>query len=126
MSKTGIPASITGIHIKETTRRDLELLHCHGHCQCSLIKMSEDEYYFNRCSVSQYPDIESVRSKSRLSTPIGLNLEPCLSYLPDGNPTPKDIEPEGAFKALQDKGIKITSYDERDGAGRPLKRNRWT
>jgi hypothetical protein len=88
--------------------------------------MSEDEYYFNRCSVSQYPDIESVRSKSRLSTPIGLNLEPCLSYLPDGNPTPKDIEPEGAFKALQDKGIKITSYDERDGAGRPLKRNRWT
>ena len=37
-----------------------------------------------------------------------------------------NIEPQGAFKALQDRGIRITSYSETDGAGRPLKRNRWS
>jgi hypothetical protein len=27
---------------------------------------------------------------------------------------------------LQDRGLKITNYTEKDGAGRPLKRNRWS
>ena len=36
------------------------------------------------------------------------------------------IEPKGTFKVLQDSGLKITSYTETDGAGRPLKRNRWS
>lgn len=84
-----------------------------SYCQCNLIKMSEEgEYYCNRCSISQYPDVEDVRSKSRISTPLGLNLEPCLSYLPDPNLQDNNPEIEGAFKALQDKGIKITRYEE--------------
>ena len=37
-----------------------------------------------------------------------------------------NIELKGAFKTLQDRGLKITSYTETDGAGRPLKRNRWS
>jgi hypothetical protein len=96
-----------------------------NYCHCSLIKMSEEgEYYCNRCSISQYPDVEAVRSKSKITTPRGLNLKPCLSYLADANPAPKDIEP-GAFKALKAKGIKITRYEERDGSGRPIKKSRW-
>jgi hypothetical protein len=88
--------------------------------------MSEEEYYCIRCSISQYPDVEAVRSKSKITTPLGLNFEPCQSYLPDANPAPKSIEPEGAFKALKDRVLKITNYTEKDGAGRPLKRNRWS
>ena len=70
--------------------------------------------------------MEDLRSKSKITTPLGLNLEPCLSYLPDANPIPKSVEPEGTFKALQDKGIKITHYEERAGDGRHLKRSRWS
>ena len=88
--------------------------------------MDDSEWYCNRCCMSQYPEVEDVRSKSRITTPIGLNLEPCLPYLPDANPTPKDIEPEGAFRALKDRGLKITNYTEKDGAGKPLKRNMWS
>jgi hypothetical protein len=88
--------------------------------------MSEEgEYYCNRCSISQYPEVEAVRIKSKITTPLGLNSEPCLSYLPDANPTPK-FEPEGAFSALKDRGMKITNYTEKDGASKPLKRNRWS
>ena len=87
--------------------------------------MNDSEYYCKRCSISQYPESEAVRSKSKITTPIGLNLEPSLSYLPDG-PTLSSREPEGTFKALKDKGIKITNYTEKDGKGRPLKRNRWS
>jgi hypothetical protein len=80
--------------------------------------MSEgSEYYCNRRSISQYPDIEAVRSKSKITTPLGLNLETCLSYLPDANSIPKNIEPKGAFRALKDRGLKITNYTEKDGAG---------
>lgn len=32
---------------------------------------------------------------------------------------------EGTFAALKDKGLKITNYTEKDGAGKPMKRNRW-
>ncbi|CAN5539996.1 hypothetical protein BH18THE2_BH18THE2_28500 [soil metagenome] len=101
-----------------------------SYCQCKLLKMSDEgEYYCNRCSISQYPDVEDVRSKTRITTPIGLNLEPCLSYAPDPNEAffnDNNPKPEGAFKALKDRGLKITNYTEKDGAGRPLKKNRWT
>ena len=29
-------------------------------------------------------------------------------------------EPKGTFAAMQKKGLKITNYEERDGAGRPI------
>jgi hypothetical protein len=36
--------------------------------------MSEEgEYYCNRCNISQYPEVEAVRIKSKITTPLGLN-----------------------------------------------------
>ena len=120
--KEDAPIAISG---EQFTESDKLQYYC-NYCQCNLIKMSEEEWYCNRCSISQFPTQEEVRSKSRISTPLGLNLEPCLSYLPDANPTPKKVEPQGAFKTLQDRGLKITNYSERDGAGRVIKRIRWS
>jgi hypothetical protein len=98
-----------------------------NYCHFNLTKMSENgEYYCNRCSISQYPDVEDVRSKSKITTPIGMNLEPALSYLPDPNLKEANPEVKGTFKALQDKGIRITKYEERAGDGRPIKKNRWS
>jgi len=34
-------------------------------------------------------------------------------------------EPRGGLAALQEKGLKITSYSETDGAGRPMTRSRY-
>jgi len=97
-----------------------------SYCQCRSIKMDDSEWYCNRCSISQYPDVEAVRSKNRITTPIGLNLEPCLSYLPDPKFKDNNPEIEGTFKALANKGIKITRYEERDGSGRPIKKSGWS
>ena len=44
------------------------------YCQVTLTKMNDSEYYCKRCSISQYPESEAVRSKSKITTPIGLNL----------------------------------------------------
>lgn len=86
-----------------------------SYCQCNLAKINEEEWYCNRCSLFQYPNIESVRSKSRISTPIGLNMEPLVSYTEDPDARffkDKTPEPKGGFKALKDRGIRITSYKE--------------
>jgi hypothetical protein len=118
-----IPISIS----EEDTKPDSQIYFC-SDCRRDLVLMNAEdgEYYCKTCSISSYPDHEDVRTRSRLSTPIGLNLEPCLSYAPDANSIPKHVEPEGAIKALKDKGIKITHYEERGGDGRPIKRDRWS
>lgn len=100
-----------------------------SYCQCNLAKINEDEWYCNRCSISQYPKVEDVRSKSRITTPIGPNLEPCLSYAPDLNESSfayKTPEIKGGLAELKRRGLKITNFTETDGACRPLKKNRWT
>jgi hypothetical protein len=118
-----IPISISDEYTKPDNNK---VEYVCDYCHCSMAKMSDQEWYCNRCSISQYPDVESVRIKSKITTPMGMNLEPCLSYAPDPNPVPKHVEPEGAFKALKDKGIRIKNYSERGGDGRPLKRSRWS
>lgn len=57
------------------------------------------------------------------------NSETLISNLPDALDAyyrRGKVEPQGAFKALQDRGLKITNYTEKDGAGKPLKGNRWS
>lgn len=49
------------------------------------------------------------------------NSETLISELPDAVDAYhkiRKVEPQSAFKALQDKGIHLTSFVERDGAGR--------
>jgi DNA-directed RNA polymerase subunit RPC12/RpoP len=100
------------------------------HCRRSLIKIHEEgEYYCNHCSISVFPEVDKdVRSKHKLVTPIGMNLEPCLSYPPDPNKeffSDKQTEIKGGLKALQDKGVRITSYHETGSDGK-LRRRRIT
>jgi hypothetical protein len=57
------------------------------------------------------------------------NSETLISNLPDTLDVYYNrgkVEPQGSFKALKDRVLKITNYTEKDGAGRPLKRNRWS
>jgi hypothetical protein len=52
-----------------------------------------------------------------------MNLEPCLSYLPEPNDLSKpEVEIKGGLKTLQDKGLNITSYTETGTDGRMKKR----
>lgn len=106
--KADLPIAIIGEHAKEDKKR----YYC-NYCQYNLVKISEEEWYCNHCKTSAFPNIEQLRSKSKISTPIGLNLEPCLSYLPEPYDLSKNpIEPKGTFAELQKRGIKITSYKE--------------
>jgi len=76
-----------------------------------MVKISESEWFCNHCKSSAFPEVEQLRSKSKITTPIGLNLEPCLSYLPEPSDLSKKlVEIKGGLKALKDRGIKITSY----------------
>lgn len=79
-----------------------------SYCQCNLTKINEDEYYCNRCSLFQYPNIQSVRSKSRITTPLVSYAEdPDANFFKDKNP-----EPKGGLAELKRRGLKITSYKE--------------
>jgi hypothetical protein len=85
-----------------------------SYCQCDLRRINDEEYYCNRCSISQYPNIDDVRSKSRITTPIGLSTEPLVSYpeRPDARFYKEKPEIKGGLKALKDKGLRIKNYQE--------------
>ena len=106
--KADLPIAISGEQAKEDKKR----YYC-NYCQYNLVKISEEEWYCNHCKTSAYPQVEQLRSKSKITTPIGLNLEPCLSYLPEPDVlSKKPTEVKGALKSLKDRGIKVTSYKE--------------
>ena len=70
-------------------------------------------WFCNNCSIEFQTENESIRHKQKLSVP-NRNIEPAVAITP-GIP---DIsihhmpELKGTFKALQQKGIKITNYKE--------------
>jgi hypothetical protein len=47
---------------------------------------------------------------------------PSGSTLADEVKIHHELEPRGGLKALQDKGLRITSYSEVDGSGAPISR----
>jgi hypothetical protein len=67
---------------------------------------------------------EPIKRKSKLKTPRPKNSETLISHVPTpGFESVKihhEIEPHGGLKALQAKGLKITSYVETDGSGAPI------
>lgn len=67
--------------------------------------------------------IKNTRKKSKLSTPRCRDTETLVSTtpLPFDVALKKPPNYKGSFKSLSEKGIKITSYDTRDGAGRPIR-----
>lgn len=123
--KADLPISVSAEEF-EGEEEDKKEYIC-NHCRYSLAKIDEaGEYYCKHCSISSYPEVENVRSKHKLVTPIDLNTEPCLSYLPEPNDLSKpEVEIKGGLKALQDRGLNITSYSETGSDGHMLKRRKW-
>ena len=95
-------------------------------CNRTLSRLSDaggnnSTYWCRNCSVEFDPELENVRRESKISVP-DRNIEPVVATTPgiidvSIHHTP---EPKGAFKALQQKGIKIKDYKETDGAGRTI------
>lgn len=108
-TKPDTPIAISG---EKLTKSDKPSYYC-NYCQYKMVKISEEEWHCNHCNNSAYPQVEQLRSKSKITTPIGMNLEPCLSYAPEPNDLSKpEVEIKGGLKTLKDRGIKITSYKE--------------
>ena len=107
--RINLPIAISG---EEYTKPEKPRYHCNN-CQFNLIRISDNEYFCNHCKSSVYPSSEEVRCKSRLSAPKERNTDALISYSPEPDDlTRKPVEPQGAFKALRVRGIKITSYKE--------------
>jgi hypothetical protein len=83
-------------------------------CQIRMVKLSDDDYFCNRCQHSEY--IENVVKTTEIPKPQTLdNSELHVSTTPQPiNPfAKKPIELKGGFKALSQKGtIRFTSYNE--------------
>ena len=106
--KADLPITISG----ELTKEEKKAYYC-PYCSYKMVKISEEEYHCNHCKTSAFPEYQNLRSKSKISTPIGLNLEPCLSYSPEPYDLSKpEVEVRGGLKALKDRGLKITNYKE--------------
>ena len=72
-----------------------------------------------------------MRTANKISMPRTPEENPPLVSTAVPDPTEEflnkgKVEPQGAFKALQDRVIKITDYTETDGAGRTIKKSRWS
>jgi hypothetical protein len=72
---------------------------------------------------------EPIKRKSKLVTPRPKNTETLVSIVPtpgfDSVRIDHTPQPRGGLKALQDKGLRITSYIETDGSGAPITRRRY-
>jgi DNA-directed RNA polymerase subunit RPC12/RpoP len=73
-------------------------------------------YWCRHCSVEFDTELENIRKESKLSVP-DRNIEPAVATTPgiDYRDVQIHKEPEikGTFKVLQQKGIKITKYEEK-------------
>jgi hypothetical protein len=99
-------------------------------CSRNLVKLTEsnnqnESYYCNSCGIDFQPENENLRRESKISVP-NRNQETLVSttlgidYLNASIQIHNEPEIKGAFKTLQDKGIKIKYYRETDGAGRTI------
>lgn len=87
-------------------------------CSQTLIRLTDAgqnnaTYWCRNCSVEFDPESENLRKESKITVP-DRNIEPAVSTTP-GIPDISirhEPEPKGAFKALQQKGLKITNYKE--------------
>jgi hypothetical protein len=78
-------------------------------------------YWCRFCSVEFDPESENLRKELKITVP-DKNIEPAISTTPGIPDIRIHHEPEikGAFKYLQQKGLKITNYKEDVGQGYSL------
>jgi hypothetical protein len=102
----------------EWSREDNPELSC-SWCNRDLVRLSDrnnqsESYFCRNCSI-EYPDKTEIRKKSKLGTQHK-EIEPEVTSIQIDPSKEVEIrhEPElkGAFKALRDRGIRITSYRE--------------
>jgi hypothetical protein len=92
-----------------------------NYCNRDLIKLSDSSgknvsWYCNNCSVPFEPEKESIRHKQKLEVP-DRNIEPAIATTP-GIPDisiRKEPEIKGGLKKFQEKGLRITHYEEKVG-----------
>jgi hypothetical protein len=90
-------------------------------CDGPLDKISDDEYHCNQCRITTIPSIEDVRTDQDLTVPRG-PVDETLVSCPD---LTKDVSVKkqpvyrGSFKELS-KRVHFTSYEVKDGSGRPI------
>ena len=91
------------------------------YCQLKLSRLTDrsglsPSWYCTKCTI-EYPDQSEVKSKSSLSTPRKSNNDNPLASTKFKEPTvgKEPTEIKGGLKALQQRGIKITSYTEGKG-----------
>ena len=77
---------------------------------------SNQTYWCRNCSVEWDRAEENIRRESKLSVP-DRNIEPAVTTTPgigaDSVAIRNEPEIKGGLKALRDKGLKITHYEER-------------
>jgi hypothetical protein len=90
-------------------------------CNQTLIRLTDSgmqntAFWCRNCSVEFDPESENVRRESKLTVP-DRNIEPAVATTP-GIPDIsilKEPEIKGGLKALKERGIRITYYEERLG-----------
>lgn len=112
------------IVISDTTTSDARKEYICQFCNYNtVIRLDQLSLYCNHChNISLIEDLQEVQ---QLQEPKTLdNFEPAISTTPMPNYGDVAIKKKpnyrGSFKNLSDKGIKITSYDVRDGSGKPM------
>jgi hypothetical protein len=107
--KADLPIAISG---EKFTKEEKPRYYCNN-CQFLMVKVSESEWFCNHCKSSAYPEVEQLRSKSRLSAPNERNTAALISYSPEPDDlSKKPVEPKGGFAELKKRGIRVTSYSE--------------
>jgi hypothetical protein len=86
-------------------------------CHHTLIKLQDRSglsisWYCNNCKSEYDPEVE-LRTKSKISMSEGSTKNPSVAYPPEAQLKRKKNEPRGSFRRLQERGIKITNYQER-------------
>jgi DNA-directed RNA polymerase subunit RPC12/RpoP len=87
-------------------------------CNQTLIRLTDagqnnTSFWCRHCSIEWNPEEENLRKESKITVP-DRNIEPAVATTP-GIPDIRirhESEPKGAFKALQQRGLKITDYKE--------------
>jgi hypothetical protein len=91
-------------------------------CWCNtVIRVDSGDDYCSRCKHTVKVKREVEAADIVESESMDSHNETLISNLPDPNESFYNrgkVEPQGAFKALQDRGIHVTSYTERGGDGR--------
>lgn len=105
-----------------------EILYRCPRCKKTLILVDDatGEYRCNRDLVPFYPrKNKDIRRMDVVDIPEDPeDKEALVAYTPDANAAFHDshkVEPQGTFKAMQDKGIHLTYYEERSGDNRLLR-----